>query len=1184
MKRLALPAAVIACFLAGLLMPNGLPLGVVLLGLVLGSLQALIALGLVLLYRSSRIINLAQAEIGALAAATAVVLVAGEHLPYIVAVPLGLVVAGLTGALIDATVIRRMFTAPRLIVMVATIGLAQVLGAGEIFLPHLFGHLRPFTTFHAPFSVSWRVGPLVFGADHLMAVVVTAAAVAGLWWFLSRSSFGIAVRGAADSQERAALLGIPVRRLSRITWVIAAVLSGAGAMLSAPILGANVGVAAGPQALLVPLAAAVMAGMEDLVVAALAAVALTIFQQAVFWSYPRSSTVDVGLFVFVIAALALQRRRATREGDTELGAFVAAGQPKPLDARVRHETRHIRRGLIAAGIVGAGLILAISSGSQLIVWSYIAIYGMVAISLVVLTGWAGQISLGQFAFVGVGAAAFGGLYVSAGVDLTAALLTGAALGALAAVVVGGPALRLPGPLLATATLAFAVPVSTWLLNPTTFPALTPASIPRPKLFGVVSLAQPRPFACTCMVAAALTWALAANLRRTRVGRAIIGVRDNERAAAAYGIDPTRARLVACGVAGGVCGLAGGLYALALRGVGFAGFDPNESIQAFTMVVVGGLGSLGTALAGAAYVRGSEYLLHGALQLLATGAGLLLLLLFVPGGLGSIVLNVRDRLYGIDHRIERGPASDEDDADGSDEAANHRPDPGAWLSVAGIDAGYGPVQVLFGAGLDVRRGEILALLGTNGAGKSTLLSVLAGLLPADAGRVVVGGTDVSGLDTPARARAGIALMPGGKAVFPSLTVDENLRLGAWLHPSDPATLAEVFDLFPALAERGGVRAGLLSGGQQQMLGLALAFLSRPDLLLIDELSLGLAPLVVSQLLDGVRRINAAGTTVVIVEQSLNVAASVAQRAVFMERGRVRFAGATTDLLDRGDLARAVFLDATGATRPNPEPGEGPGLEVRDLAVCFGGIDAVTGVDMDAQPGTVTGIIGTNGAGKTTVLDAISGFVVAGRGHVRLGGVDITGWSAAARAAGGLGRSFQGARLFPSLTVAETLALACERHVDVREPFASGLYLAATRRSEAAVRARVDDLIGQVSLGAYRDARISELSTGTRRIVELACAMAHQPSVLLLDEPSSGLAQRESEALGQVLDDLRSALGAALVVVEHDIPLVAGLADTLVCMDRGTVLAAGPPAAVLADPAVVASYLGTDDAVIARSSRR
>jgi branched-chain amino acid transport system ATP-binding protein len=178
-------------------------------------------------------------------------------------------------------------------------------------------------------------------------------------------------------------------------------------------------------------------------------------------------------------------------------------------------------------------------------------------------------------------------------------------------------------------------------------------------------------------------------------------------------------------------------------------------------------------------------------------------------------------------------------------------------------------------------------------------------------------------------------------------------------------------------------------------------------------------------------------------------------------------------------------------------------------------------------------------------------------------------------------FQDARLFPSLTVTETLAVALERHVEVREPVACALRLGAVVDSEAAVAERVDQLIESMGLSRYRDAFVSELSTGTRRVVELACALAHEPSVLLLDEPSSGIAQRETEALGALLLQVREETGAAFVVIEHDVPLVSSISDRLVCMHLGGIIASGAPGAVLSDPGVISSYLGDSPESIARS---
>jgi branched-chain amino acid transport system ATP-binding protein len=238
-----------------------------------------------------------------------------------------------------------------------------------------------------------------------------------------------------------------------------------------------------------------------------------------------------------------------------------------------------------------------------------------------------------------------------------------------------------------------------------------------------------------------------------------------------------------------------------------------------------------------------------------------------------------------------------------------------LETKDLTVSYDGVQVLFGVDLQIREGEIVALLGTNGAGKSTTLNAINGLVEPDGGNVWFGGVPITG-EPPERTTArGIVQAPGGRGIFPGLTVEENLRLGAFLLRKDKALLAarldEVLDVFPALKPLLGLRAGSLSGGQRQQLVLAQAFLLKPKLLLIDELSLGLAPVIVQELLMTVRRLNKEGITVVLVEQSVNVALTLADRAYFMEKGQVRFEGPTADLLHRDDLLRSVFLGGAPA---------------------------------------------------------------------------------------------------------------------------------------------------------------------------------------------------------------------------------------------------------------------------------
>jgi ABC-type branched-subunit amino acid transport system ATPase component len=247
-----------------------------------------------------------------------------------------------------------------------------------------------------------------------------------------------------------------------------------------------------------------------------------------------------------------------------------------------------------------------------------------------------------------------------------------------------------------------------------------------------------------------------------------------------------------------------------------------------------------------------------------------------------------------------------------------------------------------------------------------------------------------------------------------------------------------------------------------------------------------------------------------------------------------------------------------------------------------------VGFDVHAGEVLGFIGPNGAGKTTLFDVISGFLTPDQGRIMLAaeGVvhDLSARSPQRRARLGLGRSFQDGRLFPALTVKETIAVALERSVDVRDPIAAALHLPSVADSEAKVAARVEELIDLLGLGAFRDKYVRELSTGSRRVVDLACVLAHEPRVLFLDEPSSGIAQREAEALGPLLLRIRAMTGASLLIIEHDVPLLTSIADRMIALDLGEVVAVGTPQEVIRDPRVVASYLGESEAVVARSGPR
>jgi len=275
-----------------------------------------------------------------------------------------------------------------------------------------------------------------------------------------------------------------------------------------------------------------------------------------------------------------------------------------------------------------------------------------------------------------------------------------------------------------------------------------------------------------------------------------------------------------------------------------------------------------------------------------------------------------------------------------------------------------------------------------------------------------------------------------------------------------------------------------------------------------------------------------------------------------------------------LARAATMERRGT---NPD---GSALSTTGLTVRFGGLTAVDEVDFRAEPGQVIGLIGTNGAGKSTLLNAIGGYLPA-RGRVELLGHDVSGLRAHERARLGLGRTFQAATLFPELTVREVVQLALEaRH---RTSFwSTALFIPSATRLERRRAAEAAELIDFLGLGRYADRYIAELSTGTRRIVELAAVLAVAPLVICLDEPTAGVAQREAEAFGPLIKRVQAELDATLVVVEHDLPLILSISDRVYCLETGRVIADGTPDEVRSNPLVIASYLGTDERTVLRSN--
>ena len=1020
------------------------------LGAVTGLAYAALAAGFVLVYRSTGVLNLAHGEIGAFGAALFVLLLAGYSFGYWLAFALAVLAAAAVAMTAELVVVRRLFRSPRLVLLIATVGLGKIVAFGKLSLPSV---IAP-GPIGAPFDAVWTpTAHIRLQAREIVVLIVVPVLIAALAWFMARTRFGLAVRASASNPDTARLYGISPRRTSTVVWTISGAFAAATAILLAPLQGVNsaqAGTAAIAEPLLLRvLVVSLLARMRSLPATLAGGVAVGVAEQLVRSNVASAdrSVVDLYLFAAVLVAVLVAVQRRGADGDWSLSprsraAALAAGSPwwaRRIDAL----------GLAALFALLAVLGLWLSSSSALFAWTAIVLFAMVALSLSVLTGWAGQLSLGQYAFVGLGGMTVVGLTAGHDVPIpfdlfdlsltlpwAAAVAVATGVGVAAAVLVGLPALRVRGLFLAVTTLAFAVASASWLLTQDFFTGGT--STPRSPNPPVVELgpilidfgASRRSFFFLCLGSLGVVAVVVARLRRTGIGRCWIAVRDNEEAATAATVSPTRMKLSAFAVAGGIAAYSGGLLVTLLPSLQPAAlFGAGESVVVVATAIIGGLGSVAGPILGALWVRGIPQLapdeLDSLVRLITSDIGLLVLLMYLPGGLLSVVHWARDAI------VARASAASGQQSRGDGAKASAEQPAESRRPAGGSCHGRG-----FAAGR-----QDLAPVPPTGLGGS--------------------------VPEPESARdAATAGSGGGSGV------------------GDPVPEPESVS---GRDESGSALPESVSG-----------------------------------------------------------------------------------------------LDESGSALPESVSGRGGNglaLEARGVTVRFGGNVAVDGVSISVSRGELVGLIGANGAGKSTLFNAISGFVPAS-GRVLVMGRDVTRRRAPARHSLGLGRGFQAARLYPELTVRESVMVALEARRRSRL-LASATGLPPSPASERRKQSEAGEIVDYLGLGRYADSLVADLSTGTRRIVELGCLLAARARVLLLDEPTAGVAQRETEAFGPLIAGVRDELGAAAVVIEHDMGLVMGISDRIYCLESGSVIAEGPPAAVRSDPRVIASYLGTDERTIRRS---
>ncbi len=599
-----------------------IPTEILLLGLVYGSLYALIGMGVILVYRANRIVNFAQAQLGSVPAVIALLLIAKRGVPWIVALPIAVIGGALLGGAVEVGLVRRFANAPRLILTVVTIGIGFLLLVFEVYAKQWVGGSLIDTVslhFKTPFSgFEHPVGGFIFRGDHIAPVIVVSALVLALGAFFKYTDIGIAVRAAAENGERAGLLGIPVKRVSTIVWMLAAMMSAIGVFFTVPLTGLPLDGFVGPRLLLLGLAIAVIARMESLPTAFVAGLFIGIVDQSIVFTTNTAGLSDPAIFIVILVALLVQRGKLSRAYELGASSWQAVKEVRPIPSELRG-TPEVRTGLSILTAVVLAVVLAIPfwlGDAYTSKVTLIVIYSIIAVSLVVLTGWAGQISLGQFAIAGVASATAGGLAANHQWDFFATMLVAALAGAVVAVLIGLPALRIQGLFLAVTTLGFAFTVSS-MLNREYFGWLVPKSghlVARPVLWGAFDLGDSSDlgpltikadakFYYVCLAFLLASLAMARSLRRNRSGRVLIGVRDKRAHGTSLRVNLARTRLAAFAVSGLMAGIAGGLLAYLTPAFADNAFPPERSIELFTLTVIGGIGSLPGAILGAVFAEG-----------------------------------------------------------------------------------------------------------------------------------------------------------------------------------------------------------------------------------------------------------------------------------------------------------------------------------------------------------------------------------------------------------------------------------------------------------------------------------------------------------------------------------------------------------------------------------------------------
>lgn len=1063
--------------------------GFVALGLVQGALAALNALGLVLLWRTTRVINLAQPAMGLVGGVLTGMLVSSSGWSFWWAAPLGVVTGAALGFTSERLVMVRLAGLPRTVPVVATIGLAGLFLALQSGIPFMLGGRLP--SYDVDIGIEVFVFPVLLKGPHLLALAVLPIAMAGLWWFVHRSRPGSAAVAAGQDLERAQTLGVDTGYVRALSWSVAGALSGVAGVLSVPVLGFSLGDGVAPTVLLLAVAPAVLAGLRSLPGTVAASLAVGVGYQFALVEAPTAGMADILLAVVIVVALLVRPRELARQaGASRASSWAAATDAPPVSRAVRRDPRWRRLGGVAAValVVVAALPPLWLSPSGDVRYGTTAALALAAVAAATAWMFSGEIAVGHWGLAALGAtaawAAPGPLAVRVACGLAAGVIAGLALA-----VVGE---RRGGLTTAVAGLALAVAAPYWLVRAGS-----------PSLGVDVQLAAVTAGAVAAGGAVAIAW-----LRGRRLGLQMVAARDDRHRSAALGIGVVRSRLAGMGLSGGLAAAAGVVYLASVpAGVAPGAFDSARSLDVLAFAVVGGLGSALGAGLGAAVLVAAGIMLPAPWASVASGFGVLWVVLAVPGGLGVILSRGRDWLARVVCSAAFAPRPDAPArGDGAEMAVDDDDEPQAIA--AGADTREAlrtpAVRMATAAAFSLAAPSLAAFFGAPAAMRDHLGIDLGGLAPW--------------------------FVLGVGAVCAALAA------AAWRRPRPH--------------EAPGLPSALLAGvGTTTAL---VAFVVSRDRLMVTVLLLA-APLLGTLL---IARLAKTARSVVVPRTRSAAVGVVVAAAVTGSVGAGHLAAVSigNDILDAARWATLYVLAGTiaAATAMHLAPGDGDRsrqraaavrpavgrrhwapLRVEGLTVDFGRHRILDGVDLEVRGGEVVGLVGGNGAGKSTLLRAVGGLVEPVAGRVDVAGQEITALRADERAAVGLALVSGARPVFPDLSVRENLRV--------------GAFL--THRTRRSFTTALDHVLALAPVLAGRlDARAGVLSGGEQRQLAIAQTLFRRPTVLLADEVALGL---DDAAQDGVLGLLRTLAddGMGVVIVDHDLDALAGITDRFVVVHEG-----------------------------------